>query len=186
MFKKAVAVAMTATMILSMAVIASADAEVAIPADANCTDAALLAALNSDPASVKFAVTANTDTSVYNVGYGDCAIKVHVAGEADDKVHQYNFTTAEGATQSWTVTGKDVFDGSVDSVYNNGWTPFAVEAGAQVDWVSCAAWGSGYSDFKVTATVSGAAATGVVVPVAVVTLLGVSAAGAMAATKKRS
>lgn len=186
MFKKAIAVAMTATMILSMAVIASAADVVLSTEDGNATDAALLAALNSDPGSVTFTVTAKTDTSAYNVGYGDCAVKIHVAGEAADKIHQYNFTTAEGENQSWTVTGADVFSGAVDSVYNNGWTPFAVAAGSQVDWVSCAAWGSGYSDFKAVASVPGAAATGAVIPVAVVALMGVSAAGAMVASKKRA
>ena len=194
MFKKALAVAMTATMILSMAVVASADSEYVFTITANdngegsehVTDAALINAMNTDPSSVTFTVTSKLNDES-QMGWDNCAVQVHVVGEADDLVHQRNLmnATANGADQTWTVTGDDVFASAKDGKYDNGWKDLPVAAGSQIDWVAVSCWNAS-SNLTAKATISGAAATGVVVPVAVVTLLGVSAAGAAVATKKRA
>jgi hypothetical protein len=186
-------------MVLSMAVIASADKEITFTvsdtlndegtktgeASEHVTDAALLNALNTDPSTVTFTVSSHLDDES-QMGWDNCAVQVHVVGEDENKVHQRNLmnATANGADQSWTVTGDDVFAKAKDGVYDGGWKDLPVPAGSQIDWVAVSCWNAS-SGLTAKATVAGAAATGVVVPVAVVTLLGASATGAMIASKKR-
>ena len=195
MFKKAIAVAMTATMVLSMAVIASADKEITFTvspiegggeASDHVTDATLIDAMNTNPSSVTFVVT-STLNDESQMGWDNCAVQVHVAGEADDQIHQRNLMNAtdNGTNQTWTVTGEDVRAKAKDGKYDNGWKDLPVPDGAKIDWVAVSCWNAS-SNLTAKATVAGAAATGAVIPVAVVSLLGVSAAGAMIASKKRA
>ena len=186
MFKKALAVALTTTMVLSMGIVtASADTEVVFGADGKSSDAALLEALNSDPASVTFTFGYTVLDS--HMGWGDGGIQCHVVGEEEGTVHQWAKVNSSenGVNQVFTCTGTQLRTECTMGNYPD-YTPNPMDASAKVDWVEVACWNDA-TDKHCKATIAGgAAATGAVVPVAVISLLGVSAAGAMIASKKRA
>jgi len=176
MFKKALAVAVSATMILSMAVVASAETvsiEIQNPGPGSCVEDMETKGVDlTKPTATVTLVTKQTDDTKDGWGYGNFGANVNGAWTDSTIAKNGEITSAVAdGEKTWTYTVEELV------------SSFGVTDPSAIANLKFGTWNGGelvsltYSD--------GAAATGAVVPVAVISLIGVSSAAVAAASKKR-
>ena len=177
MFKKALAIALSTTMVVSMAVVASAESksiEIQSPGAGSFVEDMETKGVDlTKPTATITLVTRQTDDSKDGWGYGNFGANVNGTWTDSSIAAGGEITSAKAdGDKTWTYT--------VDQLVKS----FGTEDPSAIANLKFGTWNGG--ELVSLTYDEGAAATGAVVPVAVISLIGVSAAGAMVASKKRA